>query len=208
MAVPPPAFPRRSGDMTIPSTDKAVQRKALRDARDAYVRSLSTDERSRLEAAAADALRPLIAGLGAVAFYVALGSELGCMAAIDATAKAGIDILLPHVTGPTSDMSFHLWAPGEPLESGWRGLLQPWAGSPEREPDAIVAPLVGFDSRLMRLGQGGGFYDRAFALRPMVKKIGFGWSVQQSCAIAVDPWDVPLDAMVTERGQIEPEERR
>jgi 5-formyltetrahydrofolate cyclo-ligase len=193
--------------MTNHPTDKAAQRQALRAARDAYVGALSIEDRTRLEADAASALMPLLAGSTAVAFYVALGSEMWCSAAIDATAQAGFAVLLPRVTGPGSDMHFHLWSPVDPLERGWRGLLQPSADAPVREPDAIVAPLVGFDSRLMRLGQGGGFYDRAFALRPMVKKIGFGWSVQQSCAIAVDPWDVALDAVVTERGPIEPEER-
>lgn len=190
-----------------PAIDKAEQRSTLRGRRDAFVQALSPDDRARLEAEAAAALMPLIAACRSVALYVALGSELGCAAAMDIAAGAGIDILLPHVTGRAAPMHFHRWLPGEALESGWRGLVQPRADAPRAEPDAIVAPLVGFDSRLMRLGQGGGFYDRAFALRPMVKKIGFGWSVQQSCAIAVDPWDVPLDAMVTERGQIEPEER-
>ncbi|MFZ5707143.1 MAG: 5-formyltetrahydrofolate cyclo-ligase [Pseudomonadota bacterium] len=190
-----------------PATDKAEQRSILRGRRDGFVQALSPDDRARLEAEAAAALMPLIAASRSVAFYVALGSELGCAAAMDIAARAGIDILLPYVTGRAAPMHFHRWLPGEALESGWRGLLQPRADAPRGEPDVIVAPLVGFDSRLMRLGQGGGFYDRAFALRPMVKKIGFGWSVQQSCAIAADPWDVPLDAMVTERGQIEPEER-
>lgn len=193
--------------MTNHPIDKAVQRQALRAARDTYVGTLSSADRVRVEADAASALKPLLAGSATVAFYVAIGSELGCTAAIDATAKAGGAVLLPRVTGPGSDMHFHLWSPGDELERGWRGLLQPSADAPLREPDAIVAPLIGFDSRLMRLGQGGGFYDRAFALRPMVKKIGYGWSVQKSCAIAVDPWDVALDAVVTERGPIEPEKR-
>jgi 5-formyltetrahydrofolate cyclo-ligase len=100
-------------------------------------------------------------------------------------------------------MRFLAWASGDPLEPGWRGLIQPVADAPEVEPDIIVAPLLGFDSALRRIGQGAGFYDRAFAARPFVKKIGWGWSIQQRPVIADDPWDVPLDAVVTETGAIE-----
>jgi 5-formyltetrahydrofolate cyclo-ligase len=181
---------------------KPAQRAELRAARDGFVAGLAPGDRARLEAHAAADLMPLIAGARRVAFYQALGSELGCGAAIAAAASAGIALALPHVAGPGQPMRFLAWAPGDRLESGWRGLLQPAADSPELLPDAVVTPLLGFDSARRRLGQGAGFYDRAFAAMPDVKKIGWGWSIQQRPAIASDPWDVPLDAVVTEQGVI------
>lgn len=187
--------------MTDPA--KAALRAELRAARDGFVLGLTPGERARLESRAASHLDPLIDGASCVAFYHALGSELDCGAAIVAAVARGVRVALPHVEDRTSPMRFLAWTPGDPLEAGWRGLIQPRGDAPEVEPDMIVAPLLGFDSTLARLGQGAGFYDRAFTLRPDVKKIGLCWSIQQRPAIACDPWDVPLDAVVTEAGASE-----
>lgn len=187
--------------------DKPALRARLRAARDAFLADLKPRERAALEARAAAHLLPRLDGARCVAFYWGLGGELGCGPAIAATAAKGIAIALPHVEGRESTMRFLRWAPGDPLEPGWRGLMQPAAGAAEMRPDVVVAPLLGFDSALMRLGQGAGFYDRVFAALPHVKKIGFGWSIQSCPAIASDPWDVPLDAVVTEAGVIERAER-
>ena len=186
--------------MTKP--DKAALRAGLRAARDAFILNLAPGERARLEVQAAGHLAPLIDGASCVAFYHAIGSELDCGAAISAALDRGIAIALPHVENRDSPMRFLGWAPGNPLETGWRGLIQPRADAPEVRPDIVVAPLLGFDSALARLGQGAGFYDRAFAALPDVKKIGLCWSIQQRAVIACDPWDVPLDAIVTEAGMI------
>lgn len=187
----------------ISEPSKPALRAELRAARDGFVLDLPPGERLRLEARAAAHLAPLLAGARCVAFYHALGAELGCDAAIGFAISRGIGVVLPHVEAPARPMRFLAWTPGDRLESGWRGLIQPAADSPEIEPDIIVAPLLGFDSGGRRIGQGAGFYDRAFAARPLVKKFGFGWSIQQRAVIACDPWDVPLDAVVTEVGAIE-----
>lgn len=182
---------------------KPALRTELRAARNAFLRGLASGERERLEARAAAHLAPLLGGAGSVAFYQALGSELDCGPAIAAAATSGLAIALPHVSGRDHAMRFLAWAPGDPLESGWSGLLQPRADAREIMPDIIITPLLGFDSALARLGQGAGFYDRVFAARPNVKKIGLGWSIQRRPAIACDPWDVRLDAVVTETGVTE-----
>lgn len=182
---------------------KAAQRAELRALRDGFVLGLAPGERATWEERAAANLMPLIAGAACVAFYQALGSELGCGPAIAAAESAGIATALPHVEGRDGAMRFLRWSPGDALEAGWRGLLQPGADSPEISPDIVITPLLGFDSGLRRLGQGGGFYDRALSGLRHVKKIGWGWSVQQLAVIACDPWDVPLDAVVTETGLIE-----
>lgn len=192
--------------MTEPS--KLAQRAELRAARDGFVLDLANGERARLEAHAAANLQPLIENARCVAFYHGLGSELGCGPAIAAAAMHGIRIALPHVAGRAQSMRFLSWAPGDPLESGWRGLQQPRSAAAELDPDVIVTPLLGFDSTLARLGQGAGFYDRAFAERPAAAKIGFGWSIQRVAVIACDRWDVRLDAVVTEAGTIGKGEQR
>ena len=79
------------------------------------------------------------------------------------------------------------------------GLRQPAVTSAECAPDLIVTPLLGFDRRGGRIGYGAGHYDRAFQRFPGARRIGFAWSVQQVDAVPLDPWDVPLHAVVTER---------
>lgn len=182
---------------------KPALRAELRAARDGFVLGLAPGERARLECRAAGHLMARLGGAQRVAFYWGMGAEIGCEIAISLTENMKISTCLPYVEDRHSVMRFLRWIPGDRLEPGWRGLLQPAADAPEIEPDLIVTPLLGFDSRLMRLGQGAGFYDRAFAARPGVGKIGLGWSIQSRPVIAADPWDVPLDAVVTEAGVIE-----
>jgi len=71
--------------------------------------------------------------------------------------------------------------------------------------DLLFIPLLGFDSRGFRLGMGGGYYDASLAYlkrfrrwrRPRV--IGVAFSVQEVEWVPNDPWDVPLDAVLTEQ---------
>lgn len=71
--------------------------------------------------------------------------------------------------------------------------------------DAIALPLVGFDDQGRRLGMGGGFYDRALANLPRQRQrrpslLGLAHSCQQVSACPQEPWDIPLDAVITEKG--------
>lgn len=72
--------------------------------------------------------------------------------------------------------------------------------------DVVFLPLVGFDRRGVRLGMGGGYYDRAFGfmrLRSVWRApllVGIGYASQQVERIAAAPHDVPLDLVITERG--------
>jgi 5-formyltetrahydrofolate cyclo-ligase len=71
--------------------------------------------------------------------------------------------------------------------------------------DLLFMPLLGFDARGYRLGMGGGYYDASLAYlkrlshwrRPWV--IGVAYSLQEVKRLADDPWDIPLDAILTER---------
>ncbi len=70
--------------------------------------------------------------------------------------------------------------------------------------DALLIPLVGFDARGNRLGMGAGFYDRALAQRrgrrPLAIGVAFG--CQEVDSLPVDPWDQPLDYIVTDRALV------
>lgn len=137
-----------------------------------------------------------------VASYIAMGSEADPTPLAAAARAAGCIIALPHVIGRNDTMRFLRWSDGDPLYEGHVGLRQPAADAPELSPDIILTPLVAFDDSLNRLGQGAGHYDRAFAVHSSAYRLGVAWSVQQLLSIDTDSWDVPLHAVVTEKGVV------
>ncbi|WP_082890241.1 5-formyltetrahydrofolate cyclo-ligase [Halotalea alkalilenta] len=77
---------------------------------------------------------------------------------------------------------------------------------------AVLLPLVGFDARGERLGMGGGFYDRSlgFVRRGVGRRprlYGLAHALQQVERLPVAPWDVPLDAVVSDAGRVVPSHR-
>ncbi|NWG39318.1 MAG: 5-formyltetrahydrofolate cyclo-ligase [Hydrogenophilaceae bacterium] len=71
--------------------------------------------------------------------------------------------------------------------------------------DMLIVPLVGFDGRGRRLGMGGGFYDATLAFlrrRRNWKKpylIGLAFECQRVTEIPSEPWDIRLNAILTEK---------
>ncbi len=76
--------------------------------------------------------------------------------------------------------------------------------------DLVLLPLVAFDANGNRLGMGGGFYDKTFAyLRRRTnwrkpKLIGIAYDFQEAEHLPSEPWDVPLDYIVTQSRIIKP----
>jgi 5-formyltetrahydrofolate cyclo-ligase len=74
-----------------------------------------------------------------------------------------------------------------------------------QELDLILMPLVGFDNRGNRLGMGGGFYDRSLEFlrhrtrwrKPQV--LGIAYDFQRINGLTPDPWDIPLQGVITDR---------
>ena len=86
------------------------------------------------------------------------------------------------------------------------GIPEPSDARPlrARQLDVLFIPLVGFDDHGHRLGMGGGYYDATLAYRRrrrLWKKpllIGVGFECQRVASLPHDPWDAPLDAVLTE----------
>ena len=77
------------------------------------------------------------------------------------------------------------------------------ADGPSVTPDVLLVPLVGFDAGGYRLGYGGGYYDRSLAARtPRPLAIGIGFEISRLATIHPQPHDIPMDAIVTERGML------
>jgi len=70
-------------------------------------------------------------------------------------------------------------------------------------PQLLLVPCLGYGPRGLRLGYGGGFYDRTLAaLTPHPFTVGIGYAHGFVPWLAAEPHDVPLDAMLNEEGVV------
>jgi 5-formyltetrahydrofolate cyclo-ligase len=117
---------------------------------------------------------------------------------IDWLIAAGSAVALPAVVDKKGPLEYRAWRPGEPLVDGVWNIPTPL----KREiviPHAVLAPLLGFDRKCCRLGYGGGYFDRTLAaLSPRPLAIGVGFELSQIETIYPQPFDIPMDLVVTE----------
>jgi 5-formyltetrahydrofolate cyclo-ligase len=193
MAVPPPTSSQIF-------EAKQAMRARLRALRRTHVARLREQGlyKAALDAIEARLLHHVPAG-ASIALYRAFGDEIDPAPLARTLAARGHRIALPHVAADRTTMRFLAWHPDHPLVTGAFGLSQPHEDNEEIAPAMIVTPLVGFDRHGGRIGQGAGFYDRAFARLPGAIRIGLAWSAQEVPSLPLDPWDVPLQAVATEQ---------
>lgn len=116
-------------------------------------------------------------------------------------------LCLPVVPGRAVPLVFRRWR-GEPLVPGPFGTLHPADSQPVLVPQILIVPLAGFDRQGNRIGYGGGYYDRTLQLlreTVPVTAIGLAFAVQELPEIPAEPFDQPLDVIVTDRGQVHPQ---
>ncbi len=121
--------------------------------------------------------------------------------------ELGATTALPVVVAPKQPLIFRLWKPGDALAKGVYDIPYPAAGDPV-VPHAALVPMNGFDESGYRLGYGGGFFDRTLAsLRTENPKttvaIGVTYEQARMPTIHPQPYDIPMDYVVTERGVYE-----
>ena len=190
--------------MAVPSLplsgDKMASRRRARELRRAFVAGLSAAERTRLEAALAAHLAPLIATSRVIGAYAPMPDEISPMAALEQARASATTIAFPAFTDHLAHLRF---LAGEPSETGPFGVMQPPLTSPEVYPDLILVPLVAIDRSGNRLGQGKGHYDRVLPdlRRRGALLIGLGWPVQrQDGTFESEAWDVSLDGFASPDG--------
>lgn len=189
-----------------------AERDALRRELRARRRALPAAERI----AGADALAtrlfalPFFPASGYVAGYWAMDGEIG-LHSWQLRLPKGLVYCLP-VLADDETLRFAPWRPGDELVTNRYGIpepdIDPRTGLAASEMSLIVVPLVGFDDAGHRLGMGGGWYDRTLA--PRLQRaappwlVGVGFEAQRVASINAEAWDVPLDAVCTERDTLLP----
>jgi 5,10-methenyltetrahydrofolate synthetase len=107
---------------------------------------------------------------------------------------------LPVIDRDSKQLDFHVWFPGCPMEEDAYGIPKP--KETERfQPQLLLVPCVGFGPGGLRLGYGGGFYDRTLAaLTPAPVTVGVGYAHGFVPWLEAEAHDVPLDVLLTEEG--------
>lgn len=138
--------------------------------------------------------------------YRPRGGEIDPRPLMARLAAAGAMLALPVALDRESPLEFRAYAPGDRLEPDAYFIAAPTGEAPLVRPDLVIAPLLAFDRRGGRMGQGGGHYDRTLAqLRAEgpVFVLGLAYAAQEVAEIPAEPHDQRLDAILTETGYIE-----
>lgn len=114
--------------------------------------------------------------------------------------------VLPVALDRTSPLRFRHWNLQDKLVPDAFGIPAPPKSAPELAPNLVITPLLAFDRKGGRLGQGAGHYDRTLEKlrkdRP-VFMLGLAYAGQEVDELPQDRHDQRLDAILTETGYIE-----
>ena len=177
---------------------KVEVRRRIRDLR----KSMDVNQRAWFSASIVDRLvqSGRLDGLIVAAFWP-VGSEVDVRQALLQAINTGGKAALPVIVARARPLVFREWTHnGAMVKLGW--LYEPPANAELLSPTVLLTPLLAFDRKGGRLGQGGGFYDRTLsALRSEghVRAIGVAFAAQEVQNAPVDGLDAPLDAVVTEK---------
>jgi 5-formyltetrahydrofolate cyclo-ligase len=147
---------------------------------------------------------PDVASAGVLLLYASTPDEVRTDGIAREALRRGIRITYPRCLPGTREMSLHLLRGLEELRAGGRyGIREPDQTCDRvalDQIDAALVPGLAWDRSGSRLGRGAGYYDRLFA-QPGWRGFGCGlfFAAQELPALPRDPWDRPLQALVTER---------
>ncbi|URN09627.1 5-formyltetrahydrofolate cyclo-ligase [Actinomadura madurae] len=141
---------------------------------------------------------------GTVAAYVSIGTEPDTRSLLFALWKRGTYVLLPRLL-PDGDLDWASYEGPDSLVPGARGCLEP--SEPPRGPgavagaDVVLVPAVAVDRTGLRLGRGGGSYDRALArVGPAILTVALLYDGELVSRLPAEPHDQRVRAAVTPSG--------
>ena len=135
--------------------------------------------------------------------YYPYNYEIDTLDILKKLEKKNYLISLPKIS-KNNKMDFYQWSFKEPLSINTYGIPEP-ISKIKVDPKILLVPLVAYDSKLNRLGYGGGFYDRYISRVEKDKrilKIGLAFSFQKINKLPINKHDKKLDHIITEKNII------
>ncbi|MCD8206086.1 MAG: 5-formyltetrahydrofolate cyclo-ligase [Clostridia bacterium] len=170
------------------------EKSELRKTMSAMRVSLSPDEKKSLDDAICENALRACAGVGSVLLYSSVRGEVSAEKLVEEFLSRDVRVYFPKVL--QGEM---FAAPAGPMKKGTFGIEEPLSPPYFGDIDIALVPLLALNVRGFRLGFGGGYYDRFFAGKK-IKKVGLSYSFQMNRDFKEDAWDIPMDAVITEKG--------
>lgn len=198
-----------------PAEDLSLQRKLIRRELLRARAGLTDSERQEKSELITDRLLREFAdrqvgqeGSLVVALYWPIKNEPNLLAALQcnypqALSQWNIDWALPAIVNSVLEFRrIDLLQLEKQTAPGAYGIPEPRANVPTK-PDFIVCPCVGFSRAGLRLGYGGGYYDRTLQ-QWQGTLIGVAYASAERQDLRAASWDRPLDLILTETETIKP----
>ncbi len=208
---------------TTIDTTMDTERQAIRSGIIAARKALSASQLSKAEKKLQQILKPFIDSkmiesafvdsektadpeikIKRIAGYNAINGEISVSSTLKYAQQKGIETYLPIMRGES--LAFAAFDSNTRFVKKQYGILEPDVAESDwlkpTELDLVLVPLVAFDKQCNRMGMGGGFYDRSFAIRqqqaapPLL--VGVAHALQQQDNVHAQWWDVPLDFIATD----------
>jgi 5,10-methenyltetrahydrofolate synthetase len=139
--------------------------------------------------------------IGLLGVYWPIRSEPDLRPAYAELAASGVRLALPVVVERDAPLQFAEWPQAAALAKDAMGMTVPAPPLQFVRPQALLIPCVGFNAGRMRLGYGGGYYDRTLESVPRPLTVGIAYAIGQA-DFSADSHDVALDVIVTEQAGI------
>ena len=139
--------------------------------------------------------------------YASFRSEADTMGLIRTALEAGKRVAVPVcLPNEVQILPCEIKSPDELTPGHW-GIPEPPKHLQRQirveEIDLAVIPGLAFDRHFNRLGYGAGYYDRFLPkMRRDAAKIGIGFAFQLVDQLPADPFDVPMDGIITDSDRI------
>lgn len=183
-------------------------------------RALTDDVRDRYnqKILSLTVMHPLFQSAREIYCYASLPDEVSTAGLMDEAWKAGKRVAVPRVTDEGKMDFFYIESLAE-LSPGYYGISEPALNvgrlalpepvsktgiypdsDVEESRTLILLPGAAFDKKGNRIGYGKGFYDRYLHRFPKCRRIGIAYSLQCVDEILAEPFDISVEAVITEKG--------
>lgn len=140
----------------------------------------------------------------AVLIYCSVGTELSTRGIIQRLIDSGKTVALPKC-GEYGKMDFHIITSADQLAEGKFKIPEPDGSLPKpviTDKTVCIVPALAFTERGLRLGYGGGFYDRYISAYPQLYRIGLIFDELISGSLPAESHDAAVNAIITEKRKV------
>ncbi len=192
------------------SGDSNEAKRALRAEMRRRAAGVSPDQTRAWSQSVCDTVRksPRYARARTILVYLSLPGEVDLSELVVTARTDGKRLGAPRIDWDCREMAAAVLPAEEGLlRTTLHGLREPGPEAeeiPVGELDLVLVPGLGFDDRGARLGRGAGYYDRFLARRELrADVVGVAFEVQLAPRVPVEPHDIRVRAIATERRMIE-----